>query len=261
MQSVFESEHLRCELELGVMTITLTHFHKRNALTNQCLGEIGEALQLAEASAEVGAVVITGGPRCFAAGADLNELASQGAVETWLNPRPQLWQQIDNFTKPLIAAVNGYAFGAGLELVLLCDVAIAGEGALLGLPEITLGLIPGAGGTQRLARTVGKSLANQMVLTGEPISSRRALQAGLISEEVVPELTLERAQQLAAVMARRAPLAVRAAKQTLKQVANTTLDQGLKQERQLFVTLAASQDRQEGIEAFFAKRSPNYQGR
>ncbi|MGF1684916.1 enoyl-CoA hydratase-related protein [Photobacterium minamisatsumaniensis] len=255
-----ELSYLQCQQQKGVLTIRFTHYEKRNALTNQCLEELVGVLEWADTNGEIGAVVLTGGERCFAAGADLNELASQGAVETWLNPRPLLWQRLNEFNKPLLAAVNGYALGAGLELVLLCDIVIAGEKTVFGLPEITLGLIPGAGGTQRLVRTVGKSLANQMVLTGQPITAERALDAGLVSEMVVTELAIERTQEVAKTIAQRAPLAVKAAKQALQQVPNTTLDQGLKQERQLFITLAASNDRQEGIDAFFNKRSPKYKG-
>ncbi len=164
-------------------------------------------------------------------------------------------------SKPLLAAVNGYALGAGCELALACDIVIGGESARFGLPEITLGLMPGAGGTQRLIRCVGKARASQMVLTGEAIDARTALQAGLISEVCVDALTLERTQQIADRISRQAPLALRAAKQALKQAEEIGLSQGLAMERQQFVTLAATDDRREGIAAFFEKRTPNYQGR
>lgn len=256
-----EFEHLKCTESAGVMTIAFTHYEKRNAITNHCLEEILQVLQQVEDSPTINAVVITGNDRCFAAGADLQELASQEAIDTWLNPRPRLWQSLSEFSKPLVAAVNGYAYGAGLELVMICDIVISGQGARFGLPEISLGLIPGAGGTQRLIRAVGKSLANQMVLTGESISAEKAQQSGLVSEITLPELTVERAQQIAETIAKKAPLAVRAAKQAINAAPNTSLDQGLKIERQLFITLAASEDRREGIEAFFNKRNPKYQGR
>ncbi|RTF79242.1 enoyl-CoA hydratase-related protein, partial [Serratia marcescens] len=165
------------------------------------------------------------------------------------------------FSKPLLAAVNGYALGAGCELALACDIVIGGESARFGLPEITLGLMPGAGGTQRLIRCVGKSRASQMVLTGEAIDARTALHSGLISEVCVDALTLERTQQIADRISRQAPLALRAAKQALKQAEEIGLSQGLAMERQQFVTLAATDDRREGIAAFFEKRTPNYQGR
>ncbi|WP_428774204.1 enoyl-CoA hydratase-related protein [Vibrio sp.] len=255
-------QDLRCDIsEQGVLTLTLNRPQKRNALSNQVLSQIADVLQQASADNSVKAAVIYGGETMFAAGADLQELAGQGAVETWLNPRPKLWQRIDQFDKPLIAAVNGYALGAGLELVLICDVVVAGEGTLFGLPEITLGLMPGAGGTQRLARTVGKSLANQMVLTGQPISAQKALAAGLVSEVTFTENTLLKAEQIAATIAQRAPLAVRAAKASLKSVANGTLEQGLVAERQLFSLLAATQDRAEGIQAFLEKRTASFEGK
>lgn len=247
--------------ESGVLTVTLNRPGKRNALSNDVLNQLVGCLDMASCESEVKTVVIYGGEAMFAAGADLNEMSTQHAIETWLNPRPKLWQRIDEFEKPLIAAVNGYALGAGLELVLHCDVVVAGDGTLFGLPEITLGLIPGAGGTQRLARTVGKSLANQMVLTGQPISAKMAREAGLISEVTVVENTLNKALEIASQIAQRAPLATRAAKASLKSVPNGTLSQGLVMERQLFSLLAETQDRAEGIQAFLDKRKATFEGK
>ncbi|GLO61310.1 enoyl-CoA hydratase [Vibrio sp. MACH09] len=256
-----DNKDLYCDMSAeGVLTLTLNRPHKRNALSNDVLRQLGDLLENASDEPSVKSVVIYGGQEMFAAGADLGELSTQRAITTWQNPRPKLWQQIDQFEKPLIAAVNGYALGAGLELVLLCDIVIAGDNTLFGLPEITLGLMPGAGGTQRLARTVGKSLANQMVLTGQPISAKRALQAGLISEVTVTENTLHKAQQIASTIAKRAPLAVKAAKTSLKSVANSSLTQGLVMERQLFSLLAETKDREEGIQAFLAKKEPIFKG-
>ncbi len=245
----------------GVLIVTLNRPQKCNALSNDVLTQLATCLDVASCEPEVKTVVIYGGETMFAAGADLNEMSTQHAVDTWLNPRPKLWQRIEQFEKPLIAAVNGYALGAGLELVLMCDVVVAGEGALFGLPEITLGLMPGAGGTQRLARTIGKSLANQMVLTGQPISTKKACDAGLISEVTIVENTLNRALDIASTIAQRAPLAVRAAKASLKSVPNGTLSQGLIMERQLFSLLAETQDRAEGIQAFLEKRKATFEGK
>ncbi|WCE30905.1 enoyl-CoA hydratase-related protein [Vibrio sp. SCSIO 43137] len=262
MKEQMDDAYLLCDLNNnGVLTLTLNRPEKRNALSNDVLTQMGDLLSEANSNPDVKAVVVYGGKTIFAAGADLQELSSQKAVETWLNPRPQLWQRINQFEKPLIAAVNGYALGAGLELVLLCDVVVAGDNGQFGLPEITLGLMPGAGGTQRLARTVGKSLANQMVLTGKPISARKALESGLVSEITPADNTLNKAQQIAATIARQAPLAVKAAKASLKSVPENSLSQGLLMERQLFSLLAETQDRKEGIEAFFSKRKPIYKGR
>ncbi|CAI0720158.1 2,3-dehydroadipyl-CoA hydratase PaaF [Serratia entomophila] len=244
-----------------VVTLTLHRPDVRNALSTPCLEQLVYLLEQADADNGVGAVVIGGAPRCFAAGADLRELQRQDLPAALADRRPQLWQRLAQFSKPLLAAVNGYALGAGCELALACDIIICGESARFGLPEITLGLMPGAGGTQRLIRCVGKSRASQMVLTGEAIDARSALQGGLVSEVCVDALTLERAQQIAERISRQAPLALRAAKQALKQADETGLSQGLAMERQQFVTLAATDDRREGIAAFFEKRTPNYQGR
>ncbi|AGO55853.1 2,3-dehydroadipyl-CoA hydratase [Serratia plymuthica 4Rx13] len=244
-----------------VVTLTLHRPEARNALSTQCLEQLVYRLEQADADAGVGAVVIAGAARFFAAGADLRELQQQDLPAALADRRPLLWQRLAQFSKPLLAAVNGYALGAGCELALACDLIICGESARFGLPEITLGLIPGAGGTQRLIRCVGKSLAGQMVLTGETINATRALQAGLVSEVCVDALTLERAQQIAERISLQAPLALRAAKQALKQAEEVGLRQGLAFERQQFVALAATDDRREGIAAFFEKRTPNYQGR
>ncbi|MDF2154590.1 enoyl-CoA hydratase-related protein [Vibrio sp. CAU 1672] len=257
-----DEQDVRCAISAdGVLTLTLNRPQKRNALSNEVLMQLAELLEEADQESSIKAVVLYGGESMFAAGADIKEMSSQHAIDTWLNPRPKLWQSIDQFEKPLIAAVNGYALGAGLELVLLCDVVVAGEGTLFGLPEITLGLMPGAGGTQRLARTVGRSLANQMVLTGQPITAQKALNAGLISEVTISQNTLHKAQEIAATIAQRAPLAVRAAKVSLKSVPNNTLGQGLMMERQLFSLLAETHDRAEGIQAFLDKRKATFEGK
>ena len=199
--------------------------------------------------------------RCFAAGADLNEMAEKDLPATLNDIRPQLWARINAFNKPLIAAVNGFALGAGCELALLCDVVIAGDNARFGLPEITLGIMPGAGGTQRLIRSVGKSLASKMVLTGESITAQQAQRAGLVSDVFPASLTLEYALKQAALMARHSPLALQAAKQALRQSQEVSLQAGLVQERQLFTLLSATEDRREGIDAFLQKRTPDFKGR
>ncbi|MFA1238323.1 2,3-dehydroadipyl-CoA hydratase PaaF [Serratia odorifera] len=244
-----------------VVTLTLQRPQARNALSTPCLEQLVYLLGQADADAEVGAVVIAGSARYFAAGADLHELQQQDLPAALADHRPQLWQRLAQFSKPLLAAVNGYALGAGCELALACDIIICGESARFGLPEITLGLMPGAGGTQRLMRCVGKSRASQMVLSGEAIDARLALQSGLVSEVCLDALTLERAEQIASRISQQAPLALRAAKQALKQAEETGLSAGLAIERQQFVTLTATEDRHEGIAAFFEKRTPHYKGR
>ncbi len=244
-----------------VLHLTLNRPAARNALNNALLSELATTLEAAATDSEVSVCVITGNERCFAAGADLNEMAEKDLAATLNDIRPQLWARINAFSKPLIAVVNGYALGAGCELALLCDVVIAGENARFGLPEITLGIMPGAGGTQRLIRSVGKSLASKMVLTGESITARQALAAGLVSDVYPESLTLEYALRQAGLMARHSPLALQAAKQALRQSQEVALQAGLAQERQLFTLLAATDDRREGIDAFLQKRTPEFKGR
>ncbi|MDC9581049.1 2,3-dehydroadipyl-CoA hydratase [Xenorhabdus sp. PR6a] len=253
-------EWILCHQQQRVRTLTLNRPEVRNALSNDCLEQLVQQLEHTEADNETGAIVITGSSHCFAAGADLRELQQQSVATTMTDRRPQLWQRLNNISKPLIAAVNGYALGAGCELALACDLVICGENARFGLPEITLGLIPGAGGTQRLIRSVGKALAYQMVLTGEAIQAQLAQEAGLVSEVCPDALTLERAEQIAQRISEFSPLALRAAKAALKTAHETSLSQGLLTERQHFVALAGTTDRQEGITAFLEKRKPTFKG-
>ncbi|MDE9487602.1 2,3-dehydroadipyl-CoA hydratase PaaF [Xenorhabdus bovienii] len=253
-------EWILCHQQQRVRTLTLNRPEVRNALSNDCLEQLVQQLEQADADTGTGAIVITGSSRYFAAGADLRELQQQTVATAMTDRRPQLWQRLHNISKPLIAAVNGYALGAGCELVLACDLVICGESARFGLPEITLGLMPGAGGTQRLIRSVGKALANQMILTGETINAQKAQQAGLVSEVCIDALTLERAEQIAQRISEFSPLALRAAKAALKTAYETSLSQGLLAERQQFVALAGTADRQEGITAFLEKRKPTFKG-
>ena len=244
----------------GVVLIELNRPEKRNALNNATLQNIAACLQDLETDAAVKAVVITGNTQCFAAGADLNELAQLDVVSIQQDQRPLLWKKIDEFSKPLIMAVNGYAFGAGFELALHGDMVLTGENAQFALPEIGLGMLPGADGTQRLARLVGQQLTMRWAMTGEMISAQNALQHGISSQVCPAELTVQYALELAAKIAKQAPLAIRAIKQSLKSIHEVTLSQGLKLERQHFVWLAATQDRQEGINAFLEKRKPEFRG-
>lgn len=244
----------------GVVLIELNRPEKRNALNNATLQNIAACLQDLETDAAVKAVVITGNTQCFAAGADLNELAQLDVVSIQQDQRPLLWKKIDEFSKPLIMAVNGYAFGAGFELALHGDMVLTGENAQFALSEIGLGMLPGAGGTQRLARLVGQQLTVRWAMTGEMISAQTALQHGISSQVCPAGLTVQYALELAEKIAKQAPLAIRAIKQSLKSIHEVTLSQGLKLERQHFVWLAATQDRQEGINAFLEKRKPEFRG-
>ena len=244
----------------GVQQITLNRPEALNALNTRLLGELSAVLDAAEANDDIRVVVLTGSRRAFAAGADIKEMAERDLVGILNDPRQQHWQRITRFPKPVIAAVNGFCLGGGCELAMHADIIIAGEDARFGQPEINLGIMPGAGGTQRLLRAVGKSMAMQMVLTGDAISARQAQQSGLVSEITQPEFTVERALAVAASIARKAPLAVRLAKESVLKGMDTDLASGLRFERHAFTVLAGTADRNEGIAAFQEKRKPEFNG-
>lgn len=244
----------------GVLTITLNRPKAYNALRNNALQEIVNELEKVENDNNIKVVIITGGKKVFAAGADIKEMAQLNVVGLLNDIRPVFWRKIAAFPKPIIAVVNGFALGAGCELMMHCDIVIAGDNAQIGQPEINLGIMPGAGGTQRLLRTVGKSMAMQMVLSGEFINAEQAKNFGLVSEVTLPELSYSRALTLAKVIAQKSPIAVRIAKESLLNAYETTLEAGLASERKAFTLLAATEDRTEGIAAFMEKRKPVFQG-
>lgn len=244
----------------GVLLLTLNRPEALNALNTALLGELSAALDAAETNSEVRAVVITGSERAFAAGADINEMAARDLVGILEDPRVVHWQRLARFPKPIIAAINGFALGGGCELAMHADILIAGENARFGQPEINLGIMPGAGGTQRLTRAVGSALAMHMALTGEQISAQRALQAGLISEICPTELTVERAMQIGQAIASKAPIAVRFTKEAIHKASDTDLATGLRFERHAFTILAGTADRAEGLKAFQEKRQPKFTG-
>lgn len=244
-----------------LLLVTLNRPEVRNALRNDTLRQLVDVLAQADSDDSIRAVVVSGNDKVFAAGADINEMARTDAIGALLDVRPQYWKAIAAFSKPLLAAVNGYALGAGCELLMHADIAIAGRGAKIGQPEINLGTIPGAGGTQRLIRTVGKPLAMKMVLSGEFISAEQALAAGLVAEVTDDDATLERTLALATTIAAKSPLALRLAKEAMLKSYELGLEAGLNLERKSFSLLAASADRAEGIAAFQQKRPANFTGR
>lgn len=243
-----------------VLLIRLNRPEVLNALNNTLLDALATELEQADRDPFIRAAVITGSAKAFAAGADLNEMAERDLIGVVQDPRPGYWRRITSFSKPMIAAINGYALGGGCELAMHADILIASEDAQFGQPEINLGIIPGAGGTQRLLHAVGKSMAMQMVLTGAPITARQALQSGLVSEITLPEYTVERALQIAQRISQKAPLAVKLAKESLLKAMDTDLATGLRFERLAFTILAGTADRNEGIHAFQEKRPPHFTG-
>lgn len=244
----------------GVLLLTLNRPKARNALRTQTLREVAECLAQAREDEAIRAVVITGGPTVFAAGADIGELAAHTATSILSDPRPGYWEAIRKFPKPLIAAINGFCLGGGNELAMCADILIAGTTAQFGQPEVNLGIIPGAGGTQRLTRAVGKSNAMLMTLTGAFTNAQTALAQGLVSEVTQPELTLPRALSIAETIATKPPLAVRMAKEAVLKSFETGLEQALHAERRAFCQLFATQDKQEGVAAFLEKRKPEFTG-
>ncbi len=232
-----------------------------NALNGELISELMQALDAFDADENIGAMVITGSERAFAAGADIKEMADASAVDMLLHDRISRFDLIRNIKKPVIAAVAGFCLGGGNELAMSCDIIIAAENARFGQPEINLGVIPGAGGTQRLTRAVGKSIAMEMVLNNRTLTADEALRFGLISRVVPVERYLEEAVILAAEIAERAPLAVRLAKEAVNKAFETSLTDGLADERRSFYFLFATQDQKEGMAAFVNKRKPEWTGK
>jgi enoyl-CoA hydratase len=244
-----------------VGVVTLDRPRVLNALSPALIAELSGALATFDADPDVRAVVLTGGPKVFAAGADIGDMSDRSPVDQLQRDQTGRWSAISSFSKPLIAAVNGYALGGGCELALMCDLIVAGDSARFGQPEIDLGIIPGAGGTQRWPRTVGKYVAMEVTLGGAPISARRAYQLGLVNRVVPAEVTLDVAKALATRLAAKPPVAVRLAKQAVNRALETPLSEGLAAERQSFYFLFATEDQKEGMRAFLEKRRAQFKGR
>jgi enoyl-CoA hydratase len=256
-----EYEHVLVSRDGPVGVVTLNRPRVLNALSPALIAELGDALRRFDGDPEVRAAVLTGGLRVFAAGADIGDMAERSPVDQLLRDQTGRWAAVAAFSKPLIAAVNGYALGGGCELALTCDLIVAGDSARFGQPEINLGIIPGAGGTQRWPRTVGKYVAMEVNLGGAPITAQRAYQLGLVNRVVPAEVTIEVATQMAAQLAAKAPVAVRLAKEAVNQALETPLSEGLAVERKNFYFLFATEDQKEGMRAFLEKRRAQFKGR
>jgi len=241
--------------------ITLNRPQALNALNHQLMTEVMDALDAFDHNDNIGAMVITGSEKAFAAGADIKEMADRSALEMANADRIAVFGRIRTIQKPVIAAVSGWALGGGCEVALSCDMIIASDSAKFGLPEISLGVIPGAGGTQRLVRAVGKSLAMEMILNDRKLSAQEALQYGLVNRVVPVSDYLNEALKLADEIASRAPLAVRAAKRMINHSYDSFLTNGLAEEKQVFYNLFNTEDQKEGMQAFIEKRKPNWSGK
>jgi len=232
-----------------------------NAFNTLMLKELFDALDEFDRDANVGAMIVTGNEKAFAAGADIKEMAEMSPFEMIKQGRVEMWDRIRTIKKPVIAAVSGWALGGGCELAISCDMIVASESAKFGQPEITIGVTPGAGGTQRLARLLGKHLAMDMVINNRTLTAAEAHQFGLANRVVPVDDYLNQAVTFAEEIASRAPLAVRMAKDSVNAAFETTLSEGLKAERRNFYTLFSTEDQKEGMKAFIEKRKPNWQGK
>jgi enoyl-CoA hydratase len=232
-----------------------------NALNGAVMDALCEALEALDRDEGVRAIVVTGNERAFAAGADIGEMADATPVDMLTSNRIGQWDRIRRIGTPVIAAVNGWCLGGGCELAMTLDLVLAGEAAKFGQPEINIGVIPGAGGTQRLTRAIGKSRAMEMILTGEPMDAREAERRGLVARVVPDELVVEDALTLAATIAEKSPVALRLAKEAVNAAYEMGLTDALAHERRLFYLLFASEDQKEGMAAFLEKRKPDFKGR
>ena len=232
-----------------------------NALNGEVMDELCSALEALDRDDAIRVLVVTGNERAFAAGADIGEMASASPIDMLRTNRIAQWDRVRRISKPVIAAVAGWCLGGGCELAMALDLIVAAESARFGQPEINIGVIPGAGGTQRLTRAVGKSAAMEMILTGEPIDAHEAHRLGLVARVVPNELLVEDALALAAKIATKSPLALRLAKESVNAAYEMSLTDALAHERRLFYLLFASEDQKEGMAAFLEKRDPDFTGR
>jgi enoyl-CoA hydratase len=254
-------ENILVERDGAVGIVTLNRPKVLNALNTTLMTELVDALQELDRDADIRCIALIGSDKAFAAGADIGEMAEAQPVQLMQANRFARWDSIRQITKPLIAGVSGYCLGGGCELAMVCDMIVASETAQFGQPEINLGIIPGAGGTQRLTRAVGKSIAMDMVLTGRSISAQEALCAGLVARVAAAEAWREETLQVARTIAERSPVALRVAKDAVNYAYESFLTSGIDFERRAFYVLFDSEDQKEGMQAFIEKRTPVFVGR
>lgn len=253
--------YILASVEEKVGLIQLNRPDKLNAISISLMEDLVDCLEWMDKSDTVHCIVLTGSDKAFAAGADIEQMAKSGPIEMLLLDQFARWDRIRKIHKPIVAAVSGYALGGGCELAMTCDMIIASETAKFGQPEVNIGVIPGAGGTQRLTRAVGKAKAMELILTGRMMSAAEALGCGLINKVAPVELYLEEAKNLAREIAAKPTVAVRLAKESIMKAFDTTIEGGLDFERKAFYLLFASADKDEGMKAFLEKRKPKFQGR
>ena len=249
----------RVDARVGV--VLMNRPQQLNALSSELMGAVVAALQELDGDPEIRAIVLGGGERAFAAGADIAELAAGTPVSLYENHRIDAWDAIRDLRTPVVAAVSGYCLGGGCELAMLCDLIVASETARFGQPEINLGVMPGAGGTQRLTRAVGKAVAMDMILSGRLLSAREALGLGLVARVVAREAWLDEAKRVAKEIAAKSPISVRLAKEAIDKAFEAPLAVGVEFERRAFYLARASEDATEGLNAFLEKRPPEFEGR
>jgi enoyl-CoA hydratase len=249
------------EREGGVGVVLMNRPQALNALSSELMDDVVGALEELDADDAIRCIVLGGNERAFAAGADVGELAAATPIELYESRRIDRWDAIHALRTPLVAAVSGYCLGGGCELAMVCDLIVASETAQFGQPEINLGVLPGAGGTQRLTRAVGKSLAMDVILTGRFLSAREALQAGLVARVVAREAWLDEAKRVAREIAAKSPVSVRLAKEAVNAAFESPLSAGIELERRSFFLARASEDATEGLSAFVEKRRPDFKGR
>ncbi len=255
-------ENITVETRGNVGLIRLNRPKALNALCDALVREMGAALDTIENDDTIGAVVITGSDKAFAAGADIKEMQSRTFVDVYLSDFvTKGWERVTTCRKPIIAAVAGYALGGGCELAMMCDTIIAGESAKFGQPEITLGIIPGAGGSQRMARAVGKAKTMDLVLTGRMMDAAEAERSGLVSRVVPDDKLVDEALKVAAQISAQSRTAVYAAKEAVNRAFETTLAEGVRFERRLFHALFGTEDQREGMAAFIEKRKPAFKNK
>lgn len=249
------------KLDNGVGLVRLNRSQAMNALSGALMNELVDAMTNFDEDDEIGCLIVTGSERVFAAGADIKEMANATPVEMLYMDRISLWDKVKNIKKPVIAAVSGVALGGGCEFVMSCDMIIASHTARFGQPEINIGVIPGAGGTQRLTRAVGKAIAMEMVLNNRWLSAEEAAHYGLVNHVFAAEIYLEEAIRIGGEIAERAPVAIRLAKEAVNAAFELSLHEGLRFERRNFYYLFSTEDQKEGMDAFVNKREAQWQGK